>query len=106
MAITRAEFIDKYGAYIAAVIVGGLASVFTSLFGSIGGGVALAMSLSRQCFLLVPLMLILPPFMGLIGVWWAAPISDVLSVLIALAFHLRERRRLDRLIAAQAAACA
>ena len=50
MAITRAEFIDKYGAYIAAVIVGGLASVFTSLFGSIGGGVALAALLAAVAY--------------------------------------------------------
>ena len=42
MAITRTEFIDKYGPYIAAVLVGALASVFTGLLGSIGGGVALA----------------------------------------------------------------
>lgn len=50
MAITRAEFIDKYGAYIAAVIVGGLASVFTGLFGSIGGGVALAALLAAVAY--------------------------------------------------------
>lgn len=49
MAITKAEFIDKYGAYIAAVIVGGLASVFTSLFGSIGG-VALAALLAAVAY--------------------------------------------------------
>ncbi len=40
--MSRTEFVDKYGSYIAAVLVGTLASVFTGLFGSIGGGVALA----------------------------------------------------------------
>ncbi len=85
----------------------GYAILVGQYFQSIGrGGVALAMSLSRQCFLLVPLMFLLPPLLGPIGVWWAAPISDVLSVLIALAFHLHERRRVNRLIAAQGAACA
>lgn len=86
----------------------GYAILVGQYFQSIGrGGVALAMSLSRQCFLLVPLMLLLPRVMEPhLGVWWAAPISDVLSVLIALGFHLHERRRLNRLIAAQEAACA
>ena len=83
----------------------GYAILVGQYFQSIGrGGVALAMSLSRQCFLLVPLMLLLPKVMDpILGVWWAAPISDVLSVLIALGFHLHERRRLGRLIAAQEA---
>ena len=77
----------------------GYAILVGQYFQSIGyGGVSLAMSLSRQCFLLVPFMLVLPHFMGLRGVWWAAPISDVASVLMALGFHLRERRRLNRLI--------
>lgn len=48
--MSRAEFVDKYGAYIAAVIVGGLASVFTSLFGNIGGGVALAALLAAVAY--------------------------------------------------------
>lgn len=84
----------------------GYAILVGQYFQSIGrGGVALAMSLSRQCFLLVPLMLLLPKVMDPIaGVWWAAPISDVLSVIIALGFHLHERRRLGGLIAAQDAA--
>lgn len=78
----------------------GYAILVGQYFQSIGrGGVSLTMSLSRQCFLLVPLMLLLPRLMGPTGVWWAAPISDVLSVAIALHFHLRERRRLAGLTA-------
>lgn len=81
----------------------GYAMVVGQYFQSIGrGGVSLTMSLTRQCFLLVPIMLIAPLFIGLNGVWWAAPISDVLSVLIAVGFHLYERRRLDRLMQIQA----
>lgn len=77
----------------------GYAILVGQYFQSIGrGGVSLTMSLSRQCFLLVPLMLLLPRVMGPLGVWWAAPISDVLSFAMAAAFHLRERRRLTHLI--------
>lgn len=69
-------------------------------FQSIGrGGVSLTMSLSRQCFLLVPLMLFLPRLMGPMGVWWAAPISDMLAVAVSVFFHVREHRRLSTLIA-------
>lgn len=75
----------------------GYAIIVGQYFQSIGrGGVSLVMSLSRQCFLLVPLMLILPIFFGGMGVWWAAPVSDVLSIVIAVAYHLHERVRLRR----------
>lgn len=81
----------------------GYAILVGQYFQAIGrGNISLTMSLSRQCFLLVPLMLFLPRFMGISGVWWAAPISDVLSILIALGFHLYEIRRLNRLMTGQA----
>ncbi len=77
----------------------GYAILVGQYFQSIGrGGISLTMSLSRQCFLLVPMMLFLPRAMGPMGVWWAAPISDVLSVLTAFGFHLYEHRRLNRLM--------
>ncbi len=78
----------------------GYAILVGQYFQSIGrGGISLIMSLSRQCFLLVPMLLLFPMRWGLIGIWWAAPVSDVLSVLTALGFHLHERRRLARLMA-------
>ena len=78
----------------------GYAILVGQYFQAIGRGkISLTMSLSRQCFLLVPLMCLLPGLMGPSGVWWAAPISDILSVLIALWFHLRERQRLNKLLA-------
>lgn len=76
----------------------GYAIIVGHYFQSLGrGGVSLLMSLSRQCLILVPLMLILPVFLGPVGVWWAAPASDLLSSLVALLIHLAERRRMARL---------
>ena len=49
---------------------------------------------------LIPLMLLLPNFMGINGIWWAAPISDVLSILMALWYDLREHRRIHALMQA------
>ena len=78
----------------------GYAIIVGQYFQATGHGtISLIMSLSRQCILLVPLMLIIPYLVGPVGIWWAAPISDVLSVLIAVGFHLYERKRLKQMMA-------
>lgn len=43
---------------------------------------AMLLSLSRQVLFLIPLILILPPIFGLIGVWSAGPTADLLSSLV------------------------
>ena len=43
---------------------------------------ATLLMLSRQVLLLIPLVMILPRFFGLNGVWMALPISDLFSSLI------------------------
>lgn len=53
------------------------------------------LSLSRQFFFLIPLLLIMPRFFGLAGVYAAMPVSDVLSVTITGIMLLREIRHLD-----------
>lgn len=80
----------------------GYAMVVGQYFQSIGHSqTSIIMSLSRQCTMLMPLMIILPFFMGIEGIWWAAPISDVLSILMALWYDLREHRRIHGLLLAQ-----
>ncbi len=51
---------------------------------------ALFLTLTKQGFFLIPLVLILPHFFGIFGVWIAFPISDVLSTLITYYFLNRE----------------
>ena len=51
---------------------------------------ALLLTLSKQGFFLIPLVLILPNFFGIFGVWVAFPISDVLSTLLTAFFLKRE----------------
>lgn len=53
---------------------------------------ALLLTLSRQGFFFIPLILILPKFYGELGVWISFPISDVLSTLITAYFLRRELR--------------
>ncbi len=46
--------------------------------------------LLRQFIVLIPLILILPKFLNLNGVWLAQPISDIMSVIIVLIFLNKE----------------
>ncbi|MDF3002956.1 MAG: family efflux transporter, partial [Bacillota bacterium] len=64
---------------ISAQIVG------ASYFQAIGDAKkATFLGLLRQIILLIPLLLILPSFFGLTGVWGAAALSDLISSLIAI----------------------
>ena len=51
---------------------------------------ALLLTLSKQGFFLIPLVLILPNFLGIFGVWIAFPIADVLSTLLTGYFLKKE----------------
>ncbi|MBD1259910.1 MATE family efflux transporter [Maribacter polysiphoniae] len=67
-------------------------------FQAIGKAVpALLLTLTRQGFFFIPLILILPNYLGEFGVWIAFPISDVLATLVT-GFYLRRevKRDLDR----------
>jgi len=61
---------------------------------------ALIVSMSRQTFFLIPLILILPNFfkMGLMGVYWSFPIADVLSIILSGYMLRRQMKRLDQRI--------
>ncbi|MFY7743470.1 MAG: MATE family efflux transporter [Flavobacterium sp.] len=51
---------------------------------------ALLLTLTKQGFFLIPLVLILPNYFGIFGVWVAFPIADVLSTLITAYFLRKE----------------
>jgi putative MATE family efflux protein len=53
---------------------------------------ALLLTLSRQGFFFIPLVLILPMYYGEIGVWISFPIADVLSTIVTAYFLNREIR--------------
>ncbi|MBT8185853.1 MAG: MATE family efflux transporter, partial [Eudoraea sp.] len=50
------------------------------------------LTLTRQGFFFIPLILILPQFMGELGVWISFPISDVLATLVTGYFLNKEIR--------------
>lgn len=51
---------------------------------------ALLLTLCKQGFFLIPLILILPDYFGIFGVWISFPIADVLATLVTGGFLLRE----------------
>ena len=60
-------------------------------FQAIGKAIpALLLSLTKQGFFLIPLILILPNFFGVWGVWIAFPIADVLSTVVTGYFLRRD----------------
>ncbi len=61
---------------------------------------AVFLTLLRQVIVLIPLLLVLPPMLGLKGVWLSAPISDTVAASICAVFLFVEWKRLDRLKAA------
>lgn len=55
---------------------------------------ALFLTLSKQGFFLIPLVLILPDFLGIFGVWVAFPIADVLSTVIT-GYYLKKEMNIN-----------
>ncbi len=66
----------------------------SAYFQAIGKAVpALLLTLTRQGFFFIPLILILPHYFGELGVWISFPVADVLATLVTGYFLNREIRR-------------
>lgn len=65
-------------------------------FQSIGKPIpALLLTLSKQGFFLIPLILILPMYFGLYGAWYAFPIADIGATIVSFVFLRKETRKLE-----------
>lgn len=75
----------------AAIPVVAIQLIGAAYFQAIGKAVpAFLLTLSRQGFVFIPLILILPYYFGEIGVWISFPIADVISTIITAYFLNRE----------------
>ncbi len=77
----------------------GLCIVSTAFFQSLGKpGIAIFLSLTRQMLFIVPALLVLPRLFSdpVEGVWWAYPVSDVISFVLAAAMLWRQVHRFKR----------
>ncbi|MGL4912974.1 MAG: MATE family efflux transporter [Romboutsia sp.] len=52
--------------------------------------IAMILSLLRQVILLIPMIIILPKFFGLNGVWYAQPVADFLATMITVIILIKE----------------
>ncbi len=69
-------------------------AVVTNFFQSIGKAkISIFLSLSRQMLFLLPLLVILPPFWGVDGVWWSLPLSDTIAFLVTLVMMIRYMKK-------------
>ncbi len=76
--------------------------IICQFFQSIGkAGTAIFLSLSRQLLFLLPGLAILPPIMGINGVWTSMPVSDFLAVTVATCMLFYQLRRFRATSAAQ-----
>jgi len=53
------------------------------------------LSLSRQVIVLIPMLLILPRFYGLFGIWLAVPVSDTIAFVLTAVFLIKEVKQLN-----------
>lgn len=80
--------------YAFAMPIISLSIVGTNYIQSIGKAkIAMILSLLRQVIILIPIILILPKFLGLDGVWFAQPASDILASVITVIVLVKEIRK-------------
>lgn len=91
------QFAEQYmRIYMFMVCVFGVQPLTINYFTSTGNvKQGILLSLSRQGFFLIPLLLILPQFLGLTGVLYAGPIADLMAFLLSITMITLNFRKLD-----------
>jgi putative MATE family efflux protein len=81
--------------FLMALPIVGFQVVVGNYFQSVGkAGRAVFLTLLRQVIDLIPLLIVLPQSLGLLGVWISAPISDSVSAVISALFLVQEWKKL------------
>jgi len=69
--------------------------VGATYYQAIGKGLpALLLTLTKQGFFLIPIVLVLPNYFGLEGIWYSFPMADVLSAAVCYYFLVKGLRKL------------
>ncbi len=75
----------------------GFQVVGSNFFQAIGKAkISMFLNLLRQVIVLIPMVLILPPLLGIDGVWLSGPIADFIAASITAVMILREVKKLNR----------
>lgn len=78
-------------------LVNGVQLLSSNFFTAIGKALkGLLLSLTRQVFFLIPLILLLPLWLGIFGVLLAGPIADFIAFVLSVVLVYRAFRQLDR----------
>ena len=84
------------------VIVNGVQLISSNFFAAVGKPVkGLLLSMTRQVFFLIPLILILPLFFGIDGVLYAGPIADGVAFLVSVLLVSLEMKKMKSMEKAQ-----
>lgn len=83
--------------YFLGITIFGIQSSCQSTFLALGQAkVSLFIALLRKVILLIPLAIILPKYMGVMGIYLAEPIADIISVLTTSVLFFITFRRIMR----------
>jgi putative MATE family efflux protein len=101
MFTTDAELIATavYGLHIVFAVfpIVGFQMVASNFFLSIGlAKQAIFLSLTRQALMLIPCLIILPVYLGILGVWISLPVADFLSFVLTAFLLFKQFRRLKQ----------
>ncbi|HPP39986.1 MAG TPA: MATE family efflux transporter [Candidatus Kapabacteria bacterium] len=81
--------------YVLSLPIIGFQVILGAYFQAIGKPMkSIILTLTRQIIFIIPLVLILPKFYGLDGLWAFAPIADYLAAVLALIFLFSENNKL------------
>jgi putative MATE family efflux protein len=82
----------------------GVQMLGASFFQAIGlAKPALLLTLARQVFFLIPLVFILPRFLGIYGIWYAFPVSDISATILTVIYLYPHYKKIKGLELAEVA---
>lgn len=91
--------------YLVMLPIIGFQIVSANYFQAVGKArISIFLALSRQVIVLIPVLLILPRFLGLSGVWAAGPVADFTASILTFVMLVREVEHTRRLTASSQAA--
>ena len=92
------EFGVRYArAYLFFTFINGITIIVTTFFPAIGKAkLGAILSLTRQLFVLLPVMLLLSTLFGVDGLVFSGPVSDFISFIICITVYLNQMRKIPK----------
>lgn len=93
------QFAERYfRIFMLLTCINGIQPMSSGFFTSIGKAkLGVVVSVTRQLVFLLPLIVLLPKFLGIDGVMYAGPVADLAAAVIAMGFARRELRRMTQM---------